>query len=356
MTSYEDFFTKEFATQLDTAKKEFQRELFDTEIKPIEEDKLVFLGTGMSSWVTYGGSNYVPQRTGAGLRVVMDGIAIHIDPGYLAAAQTMKYCGVAPIDGIVGTHVHPDGVCGLQELLFYAGRGGLRKQKPVLMGNKTLVEGFELDGKQIRFLPNDPLFVGNCSNIISLAPGDEYELGKLKLIATPVDHPEWFRKEPAFSVNKGIGLKIVGSKFTVSYVGETSVHGTAQTHWGQARSLTEGSYDRSGESKLDQIAEAHQGADILICPIASLVPNSVSPGNHMRIDGVYELANIVKPKKLFLTDISAECDMNRMTDLSDVYDTNKTIDETFIRYGARALEDKLGILVRVMSDGTEVKL
>ncbi len=352
-----DYFDPRFAEQLDAAKKYFEQD-FRSDLKDDRtSNSITFLGTGMSSWVTGLGTLTTP-RTGAGARIVMDGTALHIDPGYLAASQARKYCGIVPVDGILVSHVHGDGCCGLQEMLFYARQGGLGKSKPTLVGNQTLVDGFELDGMKRNFLPNDPIFLSNLEKLIGLNPGEKTRVGNVEVYGTPCDHPEWFRREPPFKVSNSIGFRLKSSSgLDLSWVGETTVFGEAETHWGEARSLVKGAYTRTGSGKLDQIAEAHYGAQVLVVSIATLIPNQISPGNHLRIDGVYELTKAVKPKLVCLTDISGECDLPRMDDLSaNIYDPKQVATETYIQRAALDLEQELSIPVKVMYDGKTIDL
>lgn len=141
--------------------------------------ELVFLG--------YGGGRYetVDQRFKTGGFRVHGQLRLHVDPGPGALLLSHQH-GLDPLklDGLVVTHCHPDHYTDAEVLIEAMTRYTTRK-RGVLVASPSVLQGKGGFGPAI-----SSYHQAQVERVVSMEPGDELELGDLRLEATPTRHTE----------------------------------------------------------------------------------------------------------------------------------------------------------------------
>ncbi len=112
-------------------------------------------------------------------------VKIHVDPGPGALLLTHEH-GLNPLDldCVVVTHCHPDHYTDA-EVLIEAMTQHTTKKRGVLIGSPSVLQGTEKFGPAI-----SRYHQSKVAEVVTLQPGTTYELGDLKLEATPTQHSE----------------------------------------------------------------------------------------------------------------------------------------------------------------------
>ncbi len=141
-------------------------------------------------------------RTG-GFRI-HDEVKLHIDPGPGALLLTNQL-GLNPmeLDGVVVSHSHPDHYADAEVLIdaMYRGDSG-----GVFLGNKSAIDGAADHGPLVSRYHRE-----RASKIVSLKPGENFDLRGLNIESTPTEHTD----------PTAIGLKFSTEDGTIGYTGDT---------------------------------------------------------------------------------------------------------------------------------------
>ncbi len=153
--------------------------------------KITFLGSGGSRFVVL-----TQARSSGGWILEMDGEILHIDPGPGALAAAKKYkVNLRKLTGVLVSHTHTDHYTNA-ELVVEAMTSGARIKRGTVIGNKYAIRGG--DGHHAVF---SSFHLNAVSNYKALKPGDETNVGRIKITATPTKHKD----------EKGIGFVFEGS-------------------------------------------------------------------------------------------------------------------------------------------------
>lgn len=111
------------------------------------------------------------------------GVKIHLDPGPGALLLSYKH-GLNPLDldCVIATHCHPDHYCDA-EVLIEAMTQHMTRKRGMLIGSESVLKGTGKFGPAI-----SSYHQGGAAEIVCMKPGKSYELGDLKLEATPTRH------------------------------------------------------------------------------------------------------------------------------------------------------------------------
>ncbi len=214
--------------------------------------KITFLGTGGGRFTT------IYQTRATGGVYIEDKIKIHIDPGPGALVQMHRY-GIDPTktDVIAISHSHTDHYTDGEVLIEGITNGGTKK-KGYLIGSKSVIEGFNQYGPAI-----SKYHQSLVEKSVSMDPGDAFNIGDLKIIAT-----KSFHNDPTT-----IGFKMHTSSGLISYVADTD-------------------YD-------DSLIEEHKNARIIILPVTR--PLGAKIPYHLSTKEAAKIVKSVKPEVAILT-------------------------------------------------------
>ena len=134
------------------------------------------------------------------------GVKLHLDPGPGALLLSHQQ-GLDPLDldCVIATHCHPDHYCDA-EVLIEAMTQHMTRKRGVLIGSESVLHGVGKFGPAI-----SRYHQSRAAEVVCMKPGESYELGDIKLEATPTQHgdPTTF------------GLKFHTSNGTVGYTNDT---------------------------------------------------------------------------------------------------------------------------------------
>lgn len=160
--------------------------------------KLHFLGTGG------GRINLIQQlRSTAGIYAELSGEKIYLDPGPGALVKSCREkIPIGKLDAILVSHNHIDHTNDAAVLLE-AMTHGTREKRGILAASSSVLEG---EDKAISFYHQSL-----AEKKHTLKPGDEFNIGKLKITVTPTEHTD----------KAGIGF-IFRAEKTISYLSDTN--------------------------------------------------------------------------------------------------------------------------------------
>jgi len=162
--------------------------------------KIQFLGTAGGR---FGVSKQI--RASGGIYIESCGKKLYLDPGPGALVHARRNnIPLEELDAILLSHVHQDHTNDANVLIDILTKGGWEK-KGILIGSRTALEGHENIEKAIL-----DYYLNFMEKIVVMDAGDTFDLGSLKIIATPTKHGD----------PKGIGFVLKGEK-TVSYVSDS---------------------------------------------------------------------------------------------------------------------------------------
>ncbi len=215
--------------------------------------KITFLGSGGGRF-----SAISQRRMTGGFRIDnLGGKNYHFDPGPGALIRTYQF-GFNPrnLSGVFVSHSHTDHYNDA-EILIEAMTRGMTKKMGTIVGSTSVLEGYDKWG------PCISKYHQSNSNVVVLKPDEVCEIDKINVKGTKTEHGD-----PA-----GVGFQIDYNGFKVSYTSDTGY--------------------------FDGLAQAHEGADILIASV--LRPgNRPIPGHMCSVDFV-NLIEEVKPQVAVMT-------------------------------------------------------
>ncbi len=165
--------------------------------------RLTLLGTGGGRFAT------VTQERATGGIYLEDGVSLHIDPGP-GSLVMMRRAKLDPMrtDGILVSHCHPDHYTDA-EVLLEAMTNGTHTRRGYLAASRSVLEGTGTIGPAI-----SAYHKAAVDEVTMVEPGDEIDIGHVKVLATPADH-----SDPTT-----VGFRIGTTNGEIGYVPDTSLH------------------------------------------------------------------------------------------------------------------------------------
>jgi phosphoribosyl 1,2-cyclic phosphodiesterase len=224
--------------------------------------KLTFLGSGGGRFATI-----TQKRMTGGFRIDdIQGKNLHIDPGPGALVRTYQF-GLNPLklNGVMVSHSHTDHYSDA-EVLIEAMTRGMTRKKGILVGSKSVIDGYE------RWGPCISSYHKSKPDVTVLEAGQSKKIDKIKITATKTKHGD----------PKTVGFKFQQEDFTLSYTSDTGY--------------------------FPDLHKEHADADVLIASV-------IRPGNdrlrgHLCADDFQKLIEEVKPKMGIMTHLGMKLIMN----------------------------------------------
>ena len=215
--------------------------------------KITFLGTGGGRF-----SAISQRRMTGGFRIDnLNGKNYHVDPGPGALVRTYQF-GFDPrnLSGVFISHAHTDHYNDA-EILIEAMTRGMTKHHGVILGNKSVLDGYE------RWGPGISKYHQSSSKKYVLEPNKVENINGCYIKGTKTIHGD----------PEGIGFQINSRGFKISYTSDTSY--------------------------FEDLHKYHEGADILIASV--LRPGNKSIKGHLCSRNFIDLLKEVKPKLAIMT-------------------------------------------------------
>ena len=209
--------------------------------------RLTLLGTGGGRFAT------VTQERATGGLYLEDGMSIHIDPGP-GSLVMMRRAKLDPMrtDGILVSHCHPDHYTDA-EVLLEAMTNGTHTKRGFLGGSRSVLEGDGTIGPAISAYHRSAVEV-----VRVLSPGDEFEVGRVAVRATPASHSD----------GTTVGFRIATSNGEVGYIPDTTL--------------------------TDEVIEANSGVRVLIVPLTR--PLRARIDHHLCTEDAADLVAATQPE------------------------------------------------------------
>jgi len=238
--------------------------------------KIQFLGTGG------GRINLIQQlRSTAGIYAELAGQKIYLDPGPGALVKSCaQKISLQKLDAILVSHNHIDHTNDAAVLLE-AMTHGTREKRGILAAPTSVLEG---EDKAISFYHQ-----GLAEKKLTLKPGDEFNIDKLKITVTPTEHTD----------KAGIGF-IFHAEKTISYLSDTNyTKKVSQHHKDSDIIILNCVYLKWDESKANGYEKKHMDVDDCIKFITDIKPK-VAILNHFGMGiiryGAWKIAEDIEKK------------------------------------------------------------
>jgi phosphoribosyl 1,2-cyclic phosphodiesterase len=146
----------------------------------VSQIEIVMLGTGGGRFVTM-----TQRRRTAGIRVLGEGLNLHLDPGPRALVYSISE-GLDPqkVDAVFVSHCHPDHYTDAEVLIEAMTRGMTRKHG-VLVADKSVISGSDACGPSISKYHQQM-----TESTIEAAAGMKFQLGNMNVYVTAARHSD----------------------------------------------------------------------------------------------------------------------------------------------------------------------
>lgn len=171
---------KGFLRISDSTGRSIKDGLFQRWILLVSEIEIIMLGTGGGRFVTM-----TQRRRTAGIRVLSEGLNLHLDPG--PGALVHSICeGLSPqkLDAVFVSHCHPDHYTDAEVLIEAMTRGMTRKHG-TLVADKSVVRGSSVCGPSISKYHQQMTLT-----TIEAVPGMKFQLSTLDVSVTEARHSD----------------------------------------------------------------------------------------------------------------------------------------------------------------------
>lgn len=234
------------------------------------------------------------RRMTGGLRIDgIDGKNIHIDPGPGALVRTYQF-GLSPLklDAVFVSHSHTDHYSDA-EVLIEAMTRGMTRNKGMIIGSKSVIEGYK------QFGPCISKYHLSKPEVSVLDINDTAELGNIKITGTKTIHGD----------PKAVGFNLKLKDFTLSYTTDTEY--------------------------FEDLHKYHKGADVLIASV--IRPQNEKIRGHMCTEDFIKLVDEVSPKLAMMTHLGMKMVFNNAKKEAKTV-TQRTGVKTFAAYDGMKLD------------------
>jgi len=146
----------------------------------VSEVEIVLLGTGGGRFVTM-----TQKRRTAGIRLLIDGVNVHVDPGPGALVYSIvERLDPQRLDAVLVSHCHPDHYTDAEVLVEAMTRGMTRRHGTLLAG-KSVISGSDACGPSI-----SKYHQHMTENTIEALPGMKLRLGSVDVLVTEARHTD----------------------------------------------------------------------------------------------------------------------------------------------------------------------
>ena len=214
--------------------------------------RITFLGTGGGRFTT------IYQIRATGGVYIEDTIKIHIDPGPGALVQMHRFhVNPTKTDVIAISHAHTDHYTDAEVLIEAITNGGTKK-KGLLIGSKSVIEGYDIyEGVISKY------YLGLVDKVVTMQAGNVVRYKGIKIKATKSYH-----NDPTT-----IGFRIETSNGIISYIADTDYN--------------------------ESLIKAYKNARVLILPVTR--PLGAKIPYHLSTKEAAKIVEEIKPEIAILT-------------------------------------------------------